>query len=146
MKRKEDWESRLAAFIHRHYSMPFKWGQNDCCLFACDWVIEATVAEYDLGVGFRGKYKTRDGALKQLIKHGCETVEDLALKMECTMFPQQPLRMTMRGDLVTGDANGTHGALIGIAIGVCVGAQVAFTGKDGITYIDLLDCRKSWKI
>lgn len=40
--RHADWPERLAAFIDAHRRAAFRWGENDCALFAADWVLEAT--------------------------------------------------------------------------------------------------------
>ena len=52
MKRLEDWPERLAAFVEARRAMPFRWGQNDCALFAADAV--AAVTGVDLAERWRG--------------------------------------------------------------------------------------------
>lgn len=40
--RRNDWPERLAEFVDAHRRVAFRWGENDCALFAADWVLEAT--------------------------------------------------------------------------------------------------------
>src|SRR5258708_4686376 len=60
MKRLEDWVVRLEAFIKERTAQPFKWGSQDCCLFAAD-AIEA-ITGVDLAADFRGKYSGAETA------------------------------------------------------------------------------------
>lgn len=46
---------------------PFKWGENDCCTFACD-IIELKHG-VDHMAHVRGSYSSEAGAKKVLIKH-----------------------------------------------------------------------------
>jgi len=36
----------LAEYITRHLAKPFKWGENDCVLFAAEWVKISTGKDY----------------------------------------------------------------------------------------------------
>ncbi len=67
LKRRTDWPEALAAEIERAWSLPFVWGMNDCCLFACNCVLVLT--SVDLAASFRG-YRTRREAMEVLKKFG----------------------------------------------------------------------------
>ena len=42
MKKKEDWQPRLFAFIEKNYTKPFSWGTWDCCKFSNAAIKEMT--------------------------------------------------------------------------------------------------------
>ena len=134
------WESKLATFIEERRYMPFQWGVNDCCLFGADAVKRIT--DYDLAEAFRGKYHTAFGAMRQIVESGARDVESLVELLECVYFPSQSLLLTRRGDLVTTELTKETGS----ALGMCLGANSAFVGKDGLVFVETLQCHKSWRI
>lgn len=140
MTRKSNWDELLATFMLQRHHQPFKWGSNDCVTFAFDWINVCTGIDY--GEGYRGTYKDKLGAAKVLAKHNVGDAETLVETFSNTFFREQPLLMTMRGDIVSGN-RGEEGD---VAVGVCVGAMVAFVGKHGIEHVPLMECRRSWHI
>ena len=60
MQRCDGWESLLNDHIEKHLNLPQKWGEIDCCLFPCNWILLA--CGVDPAKDFRGKYKTKLGA------------------------------------------------------------------------------------
>jgi len=68
--RYEDWEQRLAEYVELKRNEPFKWGANDCALFALGALksVKADFPSVDLTFG----YKTKLGAYAWLKKHGAE--------------------------------------------------------------------------
>jgi len=57
--RRPDWPTRLDRFLQERRARPLQWGSHDCCLFALDWIEEATgrrLAEV------RGSYQDAEGA------------------------------------------------------------------------------------
>lgn len=60
LSRLPNWTTRLDSFLASRRSVPFKYGTNDCVLFAIDAVLAVTGT--DLGRPFRGKYKSARGA------------------------------------------------------------------------------------
>ena len=68
IRRYSDWPRRLEMFIEYRKTIPFRWGKNDCCLFAADAIESMTGV--DLAREFRGTYKTELGAMRHLLKEG----------------------------------------------------------------------------
>jgi hypothetical protein len=132
-----NWPIKLAAFIEERRSMKFKWGENDCCAFACAW-LEILVG-FDPSVDFEC-YATAKKALKVLEKEG--GVEKIAEQVCAKQgWPEcNPLR-AQRGDIVLTDT--PHQ---GAALGVCVGSRCAFPGLDGITFKLTGEVRRAWRI
>lgn len=135
--RYEDWPERLAAFIESRFAVPFKWGQNDCALFACDAVKEMT--GFDPGHDFRGKYKTAKGSLSALKKYG-----DGDLDKTATMIMGNPLqspRFSQRGDMVLMPSD------LGPQLGICLGETAAVVCVDGgVVFKNMHDALKAWRV
>lgn len=66
MKRFNDWPTRLDAFIESRKEYAFSWGSQDCCLFACDCILEMT--GQDVAGQFRNRYHDSAGARAALRK------------------------------------------------------------------------------
>ena len=139
MKRASNWPTIFAAFIERKRSEPFAWGSNDCCLFASDWVLDAT--GIDPAQSFRGKYSTALGAARFLKANG--GVRGIIKSVG------EPLGMTavdgarcQRGDLVIAETGSGEG------IGICIGSHAAFVSKDGLRFIpiDFQRAAHCWRI
>jgi hypothetical protein len=137
MTRNPNWEQLLADFIHERHSMPFKWGSNDCCMFASDWALLATGV--DPAKDFRG-YKSKIAAERILAGQGVADVGGLVDKVCGAYLVGKPLLMANRGDWVLGQRGE------GIALGICVGAHCAFVGPRGLEFLALLECLKAYKI
>ena len=140
MNRTPDWERDLNDFISKSRQEPFKWGQNDCCLFAANAVLAVT--GYDLAEDFRGKYTTGQGALKCLADHGVRDVAELLELFQSSVVQPQFVAFAQRGDLMLYDL----GARLGPAVGVCIGQDSAFVGLAGLQFIPTLSCSKSWRV
>ncbi|PAJ71977.1 hypothetical protein CJF42_23710 [Pseudoalteromonas sp. NBT06-2] len=113
--------AKLNAFLAERENMPFEWGEHDCCLFVCDWVLCASGK--DLGSSFRGKYRTKKGAFKQLFKHGLNDVESIFKASLNT--PINPL-YAKRGDIALVEH---HDELVG---GIIYINQVMCVGETGL--------------
>lgn len=109
--------AKLAAFINRRNCEPFKWGKNDCCLLVADWVLFAT--GNDVADDFRGKYRTKSGAFKQLFKRGLNDVESV---FKDRLNPAIPINYARRGDLALVEFKGEFvGGIVTVNAVVCVG-------------------------
>ena len=73
MKRLDNWTVRVHEYLEMKHGTPFKWGESDCCLFACNIVMVMTGV--DIAKKWRGKYKTARGA-KRFLKRGLNTVTE----------------------------------------------------------------------
>ncbi|MGE0270292.1 MAG: hypothetical protein AB7M05_08890 [Alphaproteobacteria bacterium] len=134
--RYEDWPTRLEAAVETARTKPFSWGTVDCCLFAADCV-EAITGQ-DLAAPYRGKYKTRRGALsilKRTYGGGVEAAANNALGM-----PLEAKLMARRGDVVLFDG------VEGPALGICVGANCAYLGKAGLVFLPLQITSMAWRV
>lgn len=60
--------SPLADFLATGAKTPFVWGSEDCCLFACDWVLSQRAV--DPARRYRGSYRTERGAYRVIRRAG----------------------------------------------------------------------------
>ena len=142
-ERLNDWPERLLTFLDE--AGPFRWGQCDCVLFACDAMM-ASIGQ-DLGQRFRGKYRTALGAARQIKQYGGGGLEAAAEKMaQDEGIEEISVKFAQRGDVVLLDLNAEEAAA-GPALAVCVGAEIAFIcPEDGLSFIPMNRARRAWAI
>lgn len=109
--RREDWPSRLAAFIETRRSMPFGWGSHDCVTMATDWISEAT--GQDPIADIRGW----DDALSAA--RTIEALGGLRAAVGERLGPEIDPALAQRGDIVMHEETARPG------LGVCVGEWFA---------------------
>ncbi len=135
--RLEDWPSQLFALIEERRHVPFSFGSQDCCLFACDTVLAITGE--DPAAPFRG-YTGREEAEELVASFG-----DLE-KLVATVCTEKGFaewstpNKARRGDLCLFDNAGQP------AVGVCIGGEVAFPGARGLVFHPLQACRRAWRV
>lgn len=143
LSRFHDWPSRLIAAIESRRNEPFKWGTQDCCMFAADIVMAITGG--DIAAKWRVTYTDAIGAALAIKRGGgidglvAGVADDFGLRALPSVAYAQ------RGDLVEIDIENT-GDSAGPALGVCVGSMVAGAGADGVVFVPLLKCRKAWRV
>ena len=117
--------------------MPFAWGLNDCCTFACGGV--AAVTGVEPFPELRG-HRTWFAASRALLRHGCRDPHDIACLALGTPLAR-PL-LAQRGDVVGGDLG--HGTTLGL----CLGAACAFVGEAGLLRVPLTfdRLRAAWRV
>lgn len=119
-------------FLNIPQNSIFKWGVNDCALFANNMLVQVYGFE-DVGLKFRGKYKTSLGAAKTILKLGYKGVADI---------PQQHLKVIKspkKGCLAL------HPLID--ALGVCNGDYCYFLKEgNGLERVNSENCRKFWGI
>jgi len=137
--RREDWAERLAELVEARRGMQFKWGVHDCALFAADCVLAMT--NVDHAVDFRGTYKTPGGALDALSGRGLDTLLD-------GIFPRINPAFVQRGDVcaIARDESAPGADDLELALGVCLGAQVAVPGVDGLQFLPVRRALHAWKV
>lgn len=137
MSRCEDWPEKLELFIEEKRHQPFDWRANNCCFFACDWL--AILTGKDPAHGLRERVTSDLSAARVLKQRG--GVEGIA-EAECKRrkWPDVPVPYAMRGDLMLIDTPQ------GPALGVCLGADVAFAGLGGVSFVTLAGCRRAWRV
>jgi len=95
MRRYSDWSTRLREFEESRSPMPFQWGVNDCCLYACD-AIQA-ITGVDPAASFRG-YTTEEEANEKIAAYG--SIEKLAESVCADLgFSEVPVKFAKRGDI-----------------------------------------------
>lgn len=105
------WEDRLNAFVKSRTRLPLIWGDNDCAMFAAGAYLAQTGV--DIAAEIRGRYGSREGALKLLQELGFS--DPVAWTAE--RLPEIPVASAQRGDLVGVDLG------VGMAALAVVGGQ-----------------------
>ena len=134
MPRCNNWPSALIAFILSKQFVPFKWGENDCCLFAADWV--KCALGYDPAATFRSAYDSALGAQRLLGQLG--GVEAIA---DAHFSRNKAIAYTRRGDLISFRRDDDT-----LALGVCEGANGVFPSVEGIIRFPVLAGQTSWRV
>ena len=131
-----DWPERLFGVIKDAQSATFVWGSNDCALFACDCI--KAITGVDRAANFRGRYKTRKGALASLKKiEGVETLPQLADKY---LGERIALSHARRGDIVLISVDSNN------MLGVVAGSGAVFLTLEGIRVVSLQECICAWTV
>lgn len=134
--RPENWPTLLADFTNSRAREPFRWGANDCCLFASDWIL--TMYGSDPAAWFRGRYTTALGAFRFLKKHG--GVEGI-MRAAAAKYQWDEInpKQAQRGDLCLVDTP------TGRALAVCVGAFCVAPGPDALSALPMTATLKAWR-
>lgn len=133
LMRKEGWERLLAEFVEQRLNDTFQYGVRDCCLFVCDG-IEAMTGT-DPGSRWRGLYTSEKGARRVLRDNG--GVAGLA---GLVLGAPVVAALAGRGDVVLIDTPD------GEALALCIGAQIAAQGREGIEFHALASAKSAWKV
>jgi len=133
LNRLPDWPERLATFIEARRTMPFRWGQNDCCLLAAD-AVEA-ITGHDLAAPWRGTYATEAEAETLLASLGGmeALVQSVGLHSVRSAYAQ-------RGDVALVEVGNTR------ALGVVLGTTVAVPGPDGLNFAPIGTAKATWAV
>lgn len=128
--RLSDWEMRLSEYVLSKKNQPFKYGVNDCCLFAAGAVEVITggnpIPEF---IGAYDSLKTSIKALKTL---GAGTLE----KTMDAKFTEIQIGYAQTGDLAFHDGS----------IGVIIDADALFVSDDGLVRISRDKWTKAWSV
>ena len=131
-----DWPARLDRFLQERRERPFAWGQHDCCLFALDWIEEATgrrLAEV------RGLYRDADGAAA-LLRERWNTGDLTALATRLLGDPLSVPLLAGRGDLLAFQ----YGEQVWL--GLCAGPVGVAPGKCGLVTVPLARAVAAWRV
>lgn len=132
LTRLPDWQLRFAAFAQQRRDLPFKWGENDCALFAADAVLALTGK--DPAAEMRG-YASALQAARAARKYG-----GLAAAADAMLGLRVSPLMAGVGDIVLLDM-GNHEAL-----GVCNGSSLIGPGPNGIVAYGMGCAKAAWRI
>lgn len=139
MARKSNWPAALTLFLAEKQDAPFVWGENDCCLFTCDWLAIVTGGYPPVAAELRGTYSTALGAARVLESRG--GVETIAADYCAAQgWPEVPPAFAQRGDIASVET--PHGP----ALGVVIGSLVAHPGELGLVTVPLSTARKVWRV
>lgn len=134
MKRREDWPVRLGEFIESRRSMPFRYGENDCCLFAAD-AVKAMTGD-DLAAAWRGKYRSAREALKFVRDAG-----GLPKLVSTVLSETVAVALAQRGDVLLVPRGDREQALA-----ICAGEHFVWPGPEGIELGHTLASQAAWRI
>lgn len=134
-----NWPEALAAYIDCKRNEPFAWGVNDCCLFGADWIQLCT--GLDPAATLRGTYDSALSGVRVLENHG-GLIGTIETHIEPLGFKAISQGFAARGDIAVRDCGN------GDTMGVVLGSNAAFVGKDGLEFANLDDGAETrfWKI
>lgn len=136
ISRAADWEDRLRTLIDRLRDEPFRWGDNDCALFASSAI--KAMCGVDPAGDLRGLYSNEKGAMEALRNHGAGT---LLKTVKAWLGDPKPVAQAQRGDIVMLDRT---------TVGVCVGRFSWFIGEihghHGLTALPTNDCKYAFSV
>ena len=124
--------------VHRWMALPFAWGETDCCMVVCDWVL--AVRGFDPGADLRFAYHS-PGECQRLTGWFTDPVTTFA----CRMGPLPRVQQAMRGDVgilrmdIGGGVMRPHGAL-------CLGRSWAVKGERGVVSFDRPCVMAAWGV
>lgn len=133
-----DWVERLNKWTESVEQKPFKWGEHDCCLAACDAVLEVT--GFDLAKDFRGRYNDEAG-VKELIRKDYGTLENLCktVAKKAGLLEIDPMKSS-RGDL------SLCNLALGPTLGICIGKAVMLPSSRRAIFVPLTKIIRAWRV
>lgn len=122
---------KIADYINQSAAKGFKWGENDCALFANNHLAENYGYE-DLAKPFRSKYSD--------FKSGLELINQAGYKDATDMADKHLVRINRPaiGDIAL--------YFDGRCLGICMGAYSYFLTDNFITRIPNRMCEKFWRL
>ena len=142
MKRIENWQCALSAFLAEREELLFRYGQHDCCLFACDAV--AAITGVDVGAVYRNAYQNRTEAMKAVSHQtGVRSIRAAAEKVtKAHAMPQLAVLTAQRGDVVMI----RRGVDYSLGIVDLTGAKIAVAAARGLLRVDLQFAIAAWRV
>ena len=131
MKRFPNWPERLAGMVARAANHPFQLGDHNCCFFAAD-CMEAMTG-IDPAVDLRGC-----NAARVLKERGVNTL----MSEKAELYGMKVIRpmVARRGDICLLNAG------YGETLGVCLGANIACPGENGLVFFPLRKALRAWSV
>ncbi len=132
----DNWPVAFAAALSHAENKPFIWGENDCCLFACNCIFATT--GIDLARTFRG-YTTAPEAAALIAGYGglYQLVSAVCRKHD---IPEILPRQARRGDPVLFEGGE------GSTLGICTGDKIAAPGRSRLATCGILKGIHAWRI
>tara|TARA_R110000868_G_scaffold16851_3_gene74626 strand:- start:4518 stop:4931 length:414 start_codon:yes stop_codon:yes gene_type:complete len=136
MPRITNWPAALDQYIDRSKYIPFKWGENDCIMFACAGI--NAITGKNPSAPWLGNYTTALGAARIFKQYG--GFEDMIATIASEHgYNERPVALAQRGDLMLHDNKWP-------SAGICVGRLSAFVSRDSLLFVKTADCRRVWMI
>jgi hypothetical protein len=129
-----DWRPRLTAYLAEIAPEAFRYGSNDCALFAAGAVRAMT--GHDPAAGYRGVYSTFEGGLKRLRKAGFED----HVAQAASLFQEVPPAFAQVGDITLIEAPE------GRALGILAGEMIACLGPLGLGHLPRTAASRAWTV
>lgn len=128
--RYEDWPERLDVFIEDARNKVFKFGVNDCCIFA------ARAVESIINIGLLEKV--------QELHKSKSSRKNLASLVSTTLktykFEEVPPLSAQRGDVVIFET------VLGDTVGISVGNSIVAPGEYQLEFFPLYIAKRAWRI
>jgi hypothetical protein len=135
----------LDTYLAEAMNKPFAWGKNDCCTFACDFIL--IIKGVDPMKKFRGKYKTKLGAykkLKELFGGGlAEASYAISKEMKLETVTKNYIQ---RGDVALCQSETVIGGVREILGIVSADGKVWIPGKEKLERIDPDKILMAWRV
>jgi hypothetical protein len=134
-----NWPEALASYIDLKRDEAFAWGVNDCCLFGANWIQLCT--GLDPAATLRGTYDSALSGVRVLENHG-GLIGTIETHFNPLGFKPIVQGFAGRGDIAVRDCGN------GDTMGIVLGSNAAFVGKDGLQFANLNDGAETrfWKI
>ena len=142
MSRIEGWEIRLTDYLAERQVMPFEWGSQDCCRFACAGLAAQGLADPMFGLR---AYKTKRGAAGMIGRLG-GTIDTAATTLAAKVGRREVVPVFAgRGCPVLAEVMTPWGDIEpGLGLVDIDGLKALFAGIDGLVAYPLSDCRRAW--
>ena len=128
----EGWRKSLDAFITSRLNEPFKWGTNDCVMFAADAII--AMGGEDHAKQVRGTYSTAIEAERMLKDMGG------LLRLASSAGTERPPLMSVSGDVgLVSDGDRQ-------LLAVCIGTAWIAPGATGLSVIPFESAVAAWSV
>ena len=138
MMRLPNWRRRLKDFIDRVRKTPLDYEHFDCGPAWAGELVRELTGE-DPAAPFRGRYKSRAGALRVMRATGHA---DLASLVSTLLPAWEHASQARVGDLVAVPTPGPFG----YSLGICNGATIFVLRDDGVGVMDLLAASHAWRV
>lgn len=139
MTRRQDWQSRLGAFLALHMKDPFAWGSWDCALWTASAIAEMTGV--DIAEKYRGQYSGEKSAMSLCFHEtgGSADLGDMVAKVTAEFgMPEVKPPFAQRGDM----------ALTKQCLGLVSlnGVEIIVLDDQGMRTVPLTEAIRVWRV
>lgn len=132
--RKKGWEQALHRTCVKAMRKAYRWGEQDCALFAADCVLAMTGK--DFAKDYRGKYDSEESANEMLASLKCESIGDLPGIHLIEITPS----LAQRGDIVLMPGE------LGEFLAVCDGRTAVGPVPRGLQHNPMSIATRAWRV